>query len=212
MFAYFGADNTASAIVAFQPTILRQLGYTSSQAQVHTIPVYMVGLVFSITCGYFSDRLSHRYSFCMFGVVLAAVGWAIELAQAGTPAVRYFGIYCCTTGAYIMMPVLVVWLINNLGSGYKRAIGSAFQLGGGNCAALVASNVFISTQAPRYPVGFGVGFALNIFAGVCCTILYVGLKRENLRRDKGERDDKLGLPKEELESLGDDHPTFRYTL
>lgn len=212
MLAYFGADHTASAIVSFQPTILKQLGYTSSQAQVHVIPVYIVALVFSITAAYLSDRLAHRYTFCMLGVVLAAVGWGIELAQAGTPAVRYFGIYCCTAGVYILMPVLVVWLMNNLGRGYKRAIGSAFQLGGGNCAALVSSNVFISAQAPRYPAGFGVGFALNVFAGLCCTVLFLGLRRENRRRDAGARDDRWGINREKLTNLGDDHPSFRYTL
>lgn len=212
MLAYFGADNTASSIVSFQPTILKQLGYTSSQAQVHSIPVYMVAVVFSITAAYFSDRLSHRYSFCMAGIIITAVGWGIELGQAGTAGVRYFGMYCCASGVYIVMPCLVVWLMNNLGVGYKRAIGTAFQIGGGNAGNLISSNIFISTQAPRYPVGFGVGFALNILAGVCCTILYFGLSKENRRRDRGERDYRLALPPDEVENLGDHHPMFRYTL
>ncbi|KAL9041727.1 MAG: hypothetical protein Q9214_004009, partial [Letrouitia sp. 1 TL-2023] len=74
MLAYFGADHSASAIVSFQPTILRQLGYTASQAQIHTIPVFMVALVFSISIAYLSDRVAHRYAFCMFGVTLCMIG------------------------------------------------------------------------------------------------------------------------------------------
>ena len=212
MFAYLGADNTAASLTGFQPTILRQIGYTASQAQVHTIPVYMVAVVCSISAAYVSDRISFRYPFCMIGVIIAAVGWGIELGQAGTAGVRYFGMFCCTSGAFILMPCLVVWNMNNIGVGWKRAIGTAFQIGGGNTANLIASNVFISSQAPKYPVGFGVGFALNIFAGICCTILFLGLRHENKRRDRGERDGRMGFSTEEQENLGDGHPNFRYTL
>jgi hypothetical protein len=31
----------------------------------------------------------------------------------------------------------------------------------GNCANFVSSNIFITTQAPRYPVGFGVGLGIT---------------------------------------------------
>jgi len=41
-------------------------------------------------------------------------------------------------------------------------------------------------------------------------IVYVaGLRLENPKRDKGGRDYRIKLPKEELENLGDDHPEFR---
>ena len=212
MLAYFGADHSASAVVSFQPTILKELGYTASQAQVHTIPVFMVAIVLSITAAWLSDRLAHRFGFAMLGVALAMIGWAIELAQANPVGARYFGMFCITGGVYIMMPVLVVWNMNNLGTGYKRVIGSAFQIGGGNCAALVSSNVFISKEAPKYPTGFGVGFALNMLAGICCIVLFFGLKAENARRDQGRRDGRLALPPDEQDNLGDDHPSFRYTL
>lgn len=213
MLAYFGADNSASSVVSFQPTILTQLGYKASRAQVHTIPVFMVALVLSITVAWTSDRLQHRYGFCMLGVTICMIGWIIQLSQATVSVgARYFGMFAITAGVYILMPVLVVWNLNNLGTGYRRVIGAAFQIGGGNCAALVSSNVFISKQAPRYPVGFGVGFTLNMMAGICCTVLYFGLRAENRRRDRGARDDRLALPPDELANLGDDHPGFRYTL
>ena len=140
------------------------------------------------------------------------IGWAIELAQANPVGARYFGMFAITTGVYILMPVLVVWNLNNLGTGYRRVIGAAFQIGGGNCAALVSQNVFIASHAPRYPEGYGVGFALNVMAGVCCTALFFGLRTENRRRDQGLRDSRLALPQDELDNLGDDHPDFRYTL
>lgn len=58
LIAYFGADNAASSIVGFQPTILKDLGYTSSQAQVHTIPVYITSLALLLICSYLSGLQS----------------------------------------------------------------------------------------------------------------------------------------------------------
>ncbi|KAI4232075.1 MAG: hypothetical protein LQ352_008364, partial [Teloschistes flavicans] len=136
MLAYFGADHSASAIVSFQPTILRQLGYTASAAQIHTIPVFLTAFVLSIAAAALSDRLRHRYAFALAGILLACIGWSLQLAQANPVGARYFGLFAITAGTYVLMPVLVVWNINNLGVGYKRVIGSAFQIGGGNCAAL----------------------------------------------------------------------------
>ena len=212
MLAYFGADHSASAVVSFQPTILTQLGYKASEAQVHTIPVFMVAFVLAITVAWVSDRLQHRYAFCMLGATICMIGWAIELAQTDPVGVRYFGMFAITTGVYILMPILVVWNLNNLGTGYRRVIGAAFQIGGGNSAALVSQNVFISSHAPRYPEGFGVGFALNVMAAICCTALFFGLRAENKRRVRGLRDGRFALPQGELDNLGDDHPDFRYTL
>lgn len=212
MLAYFGADNTAGSIASFQPTILAQLGYTASQAQIHTIPVYMVALVCSLTAAYLSDRYQQRYLACMTGVVLAIIGWSIELAQAGTPGVRYFGLFMSLSGTYILMPVLVVWLSNNMGGSAKRGFATAFQIGFGNTSAFVSSNSFITKQAPRYPTGFGCGLGLQIMSGAACTLMVILLRRENKRRDAGGRDERLQMTEAELQKLGDDHPAFRYTL
>lgn len=212
MIAYFGADNTAGSFSAFQPTILKTLGFSSSEAQIHSIPIYMVALVCSLSAAYLSDRFQHRYAFCMFGVTIAVIGWAIELSQAGTPGVRYFGLFLSLSGTYILMPVLVVWLSNNMGGNFKRSFGTAFQIGLGNCAAFVSSNTFTTKASPLFKAGFGTGLGLQIMSGFACTAMVLGLWAENKRRDKGGRADREGLSEEELRNLGDDHPAFRYTL
>jgi hypothetical protein len=212
MLAYFGADNTAGSIASFQPAILVQLGYTASAALVHVIPVYMVALVCSMLAAWLSDRYKQRYLACMTGVSLAIIGWSIELAQAGTAGVRYFGLFMSLSGTYILMPVLIVWLSNNMGGNAKRSFATAFQIGFGNTSAFVSSNSFMSSQAPRYPTGFGCGLGLQVMSGIACTVMVLLLRRENKRRDAGGRDKRLQMSEEELSKLGDDHPAFRYTL
>ena len=160
-----------------------------------------------------SDRLQHRYGFVILGAAINIIGYIILLAQATVSVkVRYFALYLVECGIWIGAPVEVVWLTNNLGGHYKRAVGSAIQVGMGNLSGFVASNVFITKQAPRYPVGYGVALAMTALAGVAATVLYFGLKRENTRRGRGERDHRLQMGKEELDNIGDDHPDFRFAL
>jgi len=204
-------DNGASSIAAFQPTILKQLGYTAAEAQLHAIPIYVVAISISMTAGYLSSRFKHRYVFFMIGTALALIGWSIELAQVNPAGVRYFGMFALASGIYIQLPIIVGWTIDNVSGSLKQGVATGVVIGLGNLANLISSNVFITDQAPTYPVGFGTGLAMTAFAGVTATVLLVGMWMENKRRDHGKRDYRLELV-EEVENLGDDHPHFRYTL
>ena len=86
----------------------------------------------------------------MPGATIYMIGWAIEVAQANPIGARCFGMFAITAGVYTVMPVLVVWNPNDLGTGYRRVVGAAFQTGGGNCATLVLQIVLISRHAPKY--------------------------------------------------------------
>ena len=98
MFAYFGADNTASSFAAFQPTLVQALGYKPADAQVHTIPVYMVAFVCALLAAYFSDRLALRYPFCLLGTLLSTIGWSIQLRQTVSAQVHYFSLFMTLAG------------------------------------------------------------------------------------------------------------------
>jgi hypothetical protein len=212
MLAYFGADNAASSIVSFQPTILLSLGYSSSEAQIHTIPVYIVALCALLTCAYLSGRLGHRYGFLIFGAAIGIVGWSIELARVKAVSARYFGMFAITTSAYIQMPILVSWLSNNMGGNAKAAFATGFMIGLGNCGNLVSSNVFITTQTPWFKTGFSTGLGLNILGIVASSALELYCWMANRRRDAGKENTKLDNSSEVIRDLGDDHPDFRYIL
>lgn len=209
---YLGVNNTGYSTSFFTPTILRQLGWTAVRAQVLSIPIYVVAAVTCLVSAFLTDRLRHRYAFAMLGVVIASVGYIVLLAQESVSVgARYFAVYLVMAGGYITQPITLVWLSNNMGGHYKRSINAAMQIGFGNLGGIVASNIYITKQEPRYPVGYGVSLALLWLCGTACTVLAVGLKLENQKRERGERDARLSLAKEEVENLGDDHPRFRFT-
>jgi hypothetical protein len=134
MLAYFGADTSASSIVSFQPTILKSLGYTNAQAQIHTIPVFITALCLLLIVSFLSGNLRHRYGFVLFGAILGVIGWSIELSvPMKSVGARYFGMFAICASAYIQMPLLVAWISNNMGGNAKAAFGTAFVIGLGNC-------------------------------------------------------------------------------
>ena len=208
---YFGLTNTGYSTAFFTPTILHQLGWSAVRAQVLSIPIYILAATVSLLAAHLSDRLRHRYLFILVGLVTASLGYAMLLAQSHVSiAGRYAAIYLIMAGGYVAQPITIVWLSNNMGGHYKRGINAAMQVGFGNLGGIVASNIFITDQRPKYPVGYGVSLALLWLCGAAATALLWGMRRENAKRARGERDGRLTLAREKVANLGDDHPAFRF--
>ncbi|CAN8105794.1 unnamed protein product [Discula destructiva] len=210
IFMYFGIVNTGYSGSFFIPTIITQMGYKAQQAQVLTIPIYMVALVLCIATAFLTDRLRHRYAFCMAGVAVASVGYILLLCQTHVSVgVRYFALFLVVSGGHICQPVTVAWLSNNVSGHYKRSISSAMQIGFGNCGGIVASNIFLASEQPLYHTGYGTSLALVWVCGIACTVMFFGVRCENRKRDRGDRDWRLQEP--DAGNMGDDHPALRFT-
>jgi MFS family permease len=191
------------------PTILTQLGWLAADAQLHTIPIYGVGFVVTLFCAWWSDRIQHRYAFTIVGLAIACIGYIVLLCEGRVSVgARYTALFLVNVGNYITQPLAVVWLANNMGGHYKRSFGAALQIGLGNVGGIIGSNIFLQTEAPHYHTGYGTGLALLLLGFVLCTVFWYGLRWENKKRDRGERDYRLALA--EVNNLGDDHPAFRY--
>ncbi|KAK8086112.1 MFS general substrate transporter [Apiospora phragmitis] len=215
--AYFGVVNTGYAGSFFIPTILNQMGLTATAAQVRTIPLYVAATAVCLLVSHATDRLRHRYSFALAGLAVAIIGYILLLcpssssspssSHATSVGVRYFALFLVVSGGYTTQPVTLAWLANAESGHYKRAVSSAAQVGLGNAGGLVASNVFFDSEQPQYRTGFAVSLAMLWVCAGACTWLYLGARRENRRRDRGERDGRLDEPN--ADNLGDDHPSWR---
>lgn len=209
------SEETASSLVAFQPTILKDLGWTARSAQWHTIPVYATAFVLTLSSAWLSDYLNHRFLFTVFGSLLIIIGWSIERAYKSPPGVLYMAMFFVSTGAFINMSTIVVWLCTNVGKGVKRTVAMGILTGFGNCGAFVSGNVFITEQTPKYPVGFSVGLAFGVVGLAATTVYTVFLAKENRRRDKVQGSNTRVYDRDEKETmqdLGEAHPDFRFQL
>lgn len=202
---FFCADLSAGSLSSFNPTILSQLGWTSRRAQVMTIPVWIVGIVGALLSALASGRLNKRWPFILVAILFSVVGWAIHLKQVQPPSVRYFAQFLVSFGTFIAMPLYIGLLTANLRGRAHKSFGTAIQLGLGNCANFVSSNIFIAKQAPKYPIGFSVGLAITAVS-FPLTLLVMWIFTSHNKRIDAKRA-ALG-PGEEL----DDQKDYKYVF
>ncbi|KFY53404.1 hypothetical protein V496_07616 [Pseudogymnoascus sp. VKM F-4515 (FW-2607)] len=207
---FFCCDMSAASISAFTPTILKELGWTKSTAQVMSIPIWVVGIVFTLSASFLSGKLSIRYPFVFLGIALSLIGWAIQLAQVQRPGVRYFALFAIASGAFMQMPILIGWLNGNLRGRPAQAIGAAVQLGIGNCANFISSNVFITEEAPKYPTGFTAGLAITAVGGGMLIIVVLLMAWHNSKLTKAEEGGDV-KDKHDQETFRDYEPDHFYT-
>ena len=222
MFLVLGISIFACAL--FVPSIIFTLGYSGIEANVHSIPVWIVAAVTTLATSWLSHRLRHRYWFIIGSATLCAIGYAILLCQGDSPTshnpddtglssgVRYMAVFFTVTGGYTCYPLVLGWMTSNIAGHYKRAVGLAALLSCGNIGGVIASNLFVRSQSPRYKVGYSVGLAMTALLLVLITGFALGFIRENRTRNSGGRDDRMMLPEDERENLGDDDPAYRFKL
>ncbi|KAF5254451.1 hypothetical protein FANTH_709 [Fusarium anthophilum] len=154
---YMGIVTTSYSGSFFTPTILRQLGWTSIRAQIMSIPIFLFATACALVSAIASDKTKHRSGFILGGCLFTTVGYVILLNMMSVSvAIRYMALFFIVGGGYIAQPIVLVWVSNNMAGHYKLGVASAMQVGFGNIGGIIASNIFVTTQAPTYPLGFGL--------------------------------------------------------
>jgi hypothetical protein len=97
---------------------------------------------------------------------------------------------------------------------YKRGVTLGFVIGWGNLNGIVSSNIYRGKDAPQFYPGHGTVLAYLVLFQLGGSILqYILLRRENAKRQRGERGHWIeNLDHNEIALLGDKRPDFIYTL
>ncbi|KAL8899833.1 MAG: hypothetical protein Q9207_005999 [Kuettlingeria erythrocarpa] len=202
---YMGCDGPLYAFSLFLPTIINGLGYTSTRAQLLSVPPYAAAALLTVAIGYFADR-THQRGLCNIGVsVFGIIGFAM-LLSAESPGVQYAGTFLGALGIYPCIANTITWVSNNTEGVYKRGVTLGFVIGWGNLNGVVSSNIYrAKDRSTGYKVGHGVVFAyLTLFLTCGSALQYVLLKRENAKRRAGEKDHLVaGKSEKEIEAMGD---------
>lgn len=218
-FLYMGVSVAGLSGTFFLPTILKEFGWQPEEAQVHTIPIYVFAAGMMMLGAWASDKLKHRFGFILAGALMTTIGYAMLLNQEGKSRNYKFGaVFPVFGGAYMITPMCLAWLQNNLSGHWKRAFGSSIQVMVGNVAGIIGANIFLINESPAMTTGapYLTGYSTSLafmWVGTLCAVAMCGLMwRENKKRDAGDRDHILNLPEEQRNNLGDGHPDFRFTL
>jgi nitrate/nitrite transporter NarK len=213
MIIYSGADMALYAFSLFLPTIVKELGYTTTKAQLLSVPPYAAAAILTILIGYIADRRRQR-GICNICVsFIGIIGFAMLIGST-RPGVKYAGTFLGALGIYPCIPNTISWMSNNIEGVYKRGVTLGFVIGWGNLNGVVSSNIFRTKDSPRFILGHSVIMAYMIVFLLCGSVLMdFLLMRENAARKAGKRDHWVeGKSEKEIELLGDRRPDFLYVL
>jgi len=214
LFMYWGIVAPLYGIALFLPTIIAELGFVSSTAQLLTVPIYITAACLTIIVAWYSDRSKvGRAPFIFIPMCFILIGFIIAIAgsaHGGLPGLVYAGVFIATCGIYPAFPGNITWMSNNLAGSYKRSAGMAIHIGAGNLAGAMASNFYRAADKPKYILGHALEIGFVSAGLIAVLVLRWNYARINAQRDR-EGNEK-GHSMKEMSELGDRAPTFRYML
>lgn len=170
----------------FLPTIIKSLGYSNAAAQLLTIPPYALATILTVVVATISERRRHRAAFLVASALVAAIGYAILLANTNPtarPGVSYLGVFFAAAGIYPATGVVLSWPAVNVGGQTKRAVAAALQISIGNLGAVIGTQLYRTEDSPRFVVGHSVALAYCLGSVVVTTTTWWWLRRVNRRRE-----------------------------
>ncbi|KAK6432571.1 hypothetical protein LTR95_011260 [Oleoguttula sp. CCFEE 5521] len=199
------------------PQIIKNMGYTSDNAQLMTVPCYAVGAIAAYGFSAISDRIKWRMPTIVVPQCCVVIAYAILFTKAGdiknNMSTCYFAVCLACFGLYPIAPGVQAWNMSNLAGPAKRAMGIGYLTGVGNMGGITGSFIFIDKEAPEYTTGFGSSLAFAAAGTVAVLMLEYLLWRSNKADQQLTEDEVMAqYGKEELDRMGDKSPLFKYTL
>lgn len=82
-----------------------------------------------------------------------------------------------------------------------------------NAGGVPGSYIYIASEAPDYPTGFGTSLAFAVLGMLCVFLIEFLYIRTNRKRDEvSEEETRAKFSDRELADKGNHSPLFRYTL
>lgn len=108
---YIGIAQPFYSLALFTPSIIAALGYTNANANLLSVPPYVLGFITTLLVGWYSDRTLKRGVFIIVCMVITLIGYAIQLCDVA-PGVKYFAIFLCVGGVSPCISTCITWIGN----------------------------------------------------------------------------------------------------
>ncbi|CCL99558.1 uncharacterized protein FIBRA_01576 [Fibroporia radiculosa] len=200
--------------------------YEATTANLLSVPPYVWSCLVTVIVGFVGDRTGKRAYINITLFSTGLVGYIILLTSR-SPPLSYFAVFLAAAAIYPTVPNSVAWVSSNVEGSYKRSATLALAIGWANINGAVTSNIYRSEDAPWYRMGHGIVLAYIAIGWICSLAFYIMLRRENARRDAGERDEiiegvenkhaherngRFASVEEARMEKGDEWSGFRYSL
>lgn len=108
---YFSANVSYASLPVYLPTILKNMGYGSINAQGLSAPPYFVAFLFALITTFIADRTQQRGIVLITTSLVGGIGYII-LATVKTVGVRYFAVFLASAGVFSTIPNILAWTLS----------------------------------------------------------------------------------------------------
>ncbi|CAN9195259.1 unnamed protein product [Alternaria alternata] len=211
---YFSGNVAFSSLPVFLPTILKEMGFSSVNAQGLTAPPFFLSFITVIVTCYIADRTQQRGITIAILTAIGGIGYVI-LATTKSVAARYFGVFLAAAGIFPAIGNILPWVTNNQGSDTRRGFGIVILNLVGQCGPLLGTRLYPTSEGPLYVKGQSICAGFMFLFCLLSLLLRTILVWENKKLDRkygtlqeaaarGEGKRRVGV-----ENYG---PSFRYVL
>ncbi|KAF9304828.1 hypothetical protein BGZ74_000427 [Mortierella antarctica] len=201
----------ASGVVLFLPSLIKDMGFTATTAQLLTVPPYMLAAAFSLVMPWWSDRIRVRGLFVMTVPFIALAGF-IVLAVAPWTWVRYSGVILALLGIVPTGAILISWMTNNCVGHTKRATALAMLVSTGSLASVAGTQVYRAPDRPRYQYGTLVMASSIVLLIISAAVIRLIYSKDNKHKERDLRNGTPGPAHIDSHNHLERAHNFRYTL
>lgn len=172
----------AYGFAIFLPLIVAGMGYEGVQANLMSVPPFLVGAVALVALVWISDRLQERSLVAAAAMLVSVIGY-VPLVASRDNHVRYGFLFVIMVGAGSINPLAAAWLNDNTPDRATRAVIMGIY-GWNNVAGVIAGQVYSSKYSPTYRTSVCITLgivALGTVGFITSRILYM---IENKKRRK----------------------------
>lgn len=179
------------------------MGFTAVNAQGLSAPPYFVSTIVCVASTFIADRLQQRGLTIIVLSITGGIGYVL-LATCETVGARYFGVFLAASGVFPAIANILPWVVNNQGSDTRRGMGIVMLNTLGQCGPLLGTNIFPTSDGPRYVKGQSICAAFMFFNAFLALSLRLLLMWENKKLDQkyGKSDQNRISRKTEAENGG----------
>ncbi|KAI8341659.1 major facilitator superfamily domain-containing protein [Chlamydoabsidia padenii] len=185
-FVNAGSGLCHASFSIFLPTIVRSMGFEALEAQLFSVPPYIIGCISLLGLCRFSDRIRQRAWVIVGCFSMMVIGY-IFLLIGNNVGLQYTGVILVSCGVSPSMALGISWLSNNQFGHTRRGVSLSSANMVVQVFALLGTQIYRDFDSPNYRIGHGVCLGFTLLSILLACMLRYMLMHENKRRD-----DKFG--------------------
>ncbi|KAI8083301.1 major facilitator superfamily domain-containing protein [Gilbertella persicaria] len=157
-------------IQSYLPSIIKDAGFSTTTANLLTAPSHIIGLVFSVIIAHMSDKHGNVSLYALIGSSWALIGFTLlEFLPDTTGRWELYFAALFTASSPSWHGMQIAWMSANLAPIGKRTLALAAVIGAANINGVPGSQIYQTSDAPR----FRRGNKINIFLNITTILLFM---------------------------------------